>query len=61
MRNHSPKHDNLIPAFWPDSDLHRRLRQITRALNRQHTPREHRDLTDLAKELKDEIHARTFM
>jgi hypothetical protein len=61
MKNHAPKHDNLLPAFWPDSELHRRLRSITRALNRQHSKAEHRELTDYAKELKEELHARLFL
>ena len=61
MKHHAPKHADLLPAFWPDSDLHRRLRQITRALNRQHSKAEHRELTDRAKELKEELHARTFL
>lgn len=60
-RNTVDKHANLLPAFWPDSELHRRLRQITRAINRPHTAAEHVELTELAKELKLEIRVRDFL
>jgi len=62
MKHHRPKHQDQLTAFWPDSDLHRRLRQITRRIERTtHSKAEHRELTDLAKELKIELHTRTFM
>lgn len=51
---------DLLPAFWPDSELHRRLRRIARAINRPHTPDEHRELTEIARDLKEELHTRTF-
>lgn len=59
-RNTTDKHANQLPAFWPDSELHRRLRQITKAINRPHTAAEHNELTEIAKDLKAEIKARLF-
>lgn len=59
-RNTADKHADLLPAFWPDSELHRRLRQITKAINRPHTAAEHHELTEIAKDLKEEIKSRLF-